>query len=494
MKKSGFRRSLPHTLSLGLLGCALAGCATTLAGQQQPEARPKNQPNILYIISDDLNTALSGYGHPQCMTPNLDRLAAQGVVFERAYSQYPVCGPARASIMTGQYPAAIGSTSNAALGFREHVPNILTFPQYLMDHGYTSARVSKIFHMGVPGEIAAGRSRHDDGSSWNHIVNVKAPELDTPGEKEDLAPILTHPGMDFITIKTEDDDSIHADAIAAREALRFMDQLPEPFFLGVGFVRPHVPLVAPQEYFDMYPWEEMDIPPLMENHNADVPEAALTQLNDVKYGMNEEQKKKALAGYYASITYMDHQVGRLLDGLEEKGLADNTIVVFTSDHGYNMGEHDTWQKLSLWEETTRVPLIISTPQTANSAVAGSRTREVVELIDLYPTFADLTGLPIPDGLAGESLRPMLENPNKAKTANPVAYTITHLGGESIRTERWRYVVWEGSEEIEGGIQLYDHFFDPGEFINLAVREGYEDVLAEMEALLEETRQRAAPLY
>lgn len=489
MKKVRTHWSSRHIAALGLAGSIVAGVATQAA--QPPPAGPADRPNVLFIVSDDLSTALGGYGHPQCRTPNLDRLAARGVVFERAYCQSPVCGPSRASFMTGRHPAAIGSTGYVDVDFRENLPEIQTVSQYLMAHGYTSARVSKIYHMGVPGEIVSGTARFDDAPSWDHAANIQAREHLTTGTMEHLSPGIEHEGVAFINVVTDGDDSILADGLAATRAIKYMEELPEPFFLAVGMVRPHVPFVAPKEYFDMYPWEEMEIPPLATNQNADVPEAALTQANDAKYGMSREQKKKAIAGYYASVTYMDHQVGRLLDSLEAGGLHENTIVVFTSDHGYNLGEHDCWQKLSLWEETTRVPLIIATPQTAASPAAGSRTREIVELIDLYPTFADLAGLPIPEDLPGESLRPMLENPNSARTANPVAYTVTPVEGESIRTERWRYVEWKGGE---GGVELYDHFFDPGEFMNLAAREGYGDIIREMETEMEKARQRAAPMY
>jgi arylsulfatase A-like enzyme len=478
---------------------AAALSLSALASGQPAEAPPHEAapPNVLLIISDDLSTALSGYGHPQCQTPNLDRLAARGVTFTRAYCQYPVCGPSRASILTGHYPSAIGETSGVykaapsdavppAGGFREQFPDLVTMPQFFASHGYATARVSKMFHMGIPGEIITGSSRYEDPASWQTSINIKAPEHRAPGELEDLSPLVTHQGMDFITVKADGGLEVHADAWAARETIRLMGELPQPFFIGVGMVRPHVPLVAPREYFDLYPWEDMILPSVAADDLDDVPQAAQTQTNSVKYGMSEEQQRKALAGYYASITFMDAQVGKLLHEVDRLGIADSTIIVFISDHGYNLGEHTSWQKLSLWEDTTRVPFLLAGP-----GVTVGSSGEIVELIDLFPTLADLAGLPVPSDLPGESLRPIAENPSIARSQNPIAYTITREGGESIRTDKWRYTVWNDGTE---GVELYDHQNDPGEVINLAALEGHEEALAEVKNLLAQTRHRARPLH
>ncbi len=483
-----------------LLGVAAATLGLSALAPGQPADAPTQEaapPNILLIVSDDLTTALSGYGHPQCRTPNLDRLAARGVTFTRAYCQYPVCGPSRASIMTGHYPSAIGETSGMykaapsddvppSGGFREQFPGLVTMPQFFASHGYATARVGKIFHMGIPGEIVAGSSRYEDPASWQSSINIRALEHQVPGELEDLSPLVTHQGMDFVAVKADGGEEAHADPWAAREAIRLLGQLPQPFFIGVGMVRPHVPLVAPREYFDLYPWEDMVLPSVAADDLDDVPRAAQTQTNAVKYGMSEEQQRKALAGYYASITFMDAQVGKILNEVDHLDLGRNTIIVFISDHGYNLGEHTSWQKLSLWEDTTRVPFLLAGP-----GVAAGSSAEIVELVDVYPTLADLAGLPVPGELPGESLRPIAKNPGHARTHNPVAYTITREGGESIRTEGWRYTVWNDGTD---GVELYDHQQDPGETTNLASKEGNEQVLAQMKEILANARQRARPIH
>jgi len=364
------------------------------------------KPNVLFIMSDDLCTALSGYGHPQCKTPNLDRLAARGVRFERAYCNWPVCGPSRASLMTGLYPAALNLKGNNSK-FRKAHPDLITLPQLFKNNGYYSARVSKIYHMGIPGEIIAGTSYSDDPASWDYAVNVKAPEHHSKGKFEDLSPGLNHQGMDFKVVRILD-DSNQADKQTVDHALEILKRCKDkPFFLGVGFVRPHVPLVAPEDLFEKYPAEKMKLPYVPEGDLDDIPKAAQRNANKNKYKMSKEQQHKVLQAYYASVSYMDRQVGRLLEGLKKLGLEDNTVIVFTSDHGYNLGQHTFWQKQSLFEDTVRVPLIIVVPWLDT---AGQRTKEIVELIDVYPTLAELAGLKRPGYLHGRSLKPLLENP------------------------------------------------------------------------------------
>jgi iduronate 2-sulfatase len=495
MKNAISRRIASQSLGMAALGLTMLGCAIShgpALNQGEPE-----RLNVIFIMSDDLSTALSGYGHPQCKTPNLDRLAERGVVFTRAYCQYPVCGPSRSSIMTGHYPTALGETSGMyraapndevppSGGFRDRIPDLVTMPQHFRAHGYNAVRVGKMFHMGIPGEIVNGTSRYEDPASWTSTFNIQAPEHNAPGDKEDLTPLVTHEGMDFVTVQADGGAEIHADAKSADLAIQLMRELPQPFFLGVGMVRPHVPLVAPREYFDRYPWQDMELPFVPEDDLGDVPEAAQTQTNAVKYGMNEEQMRKALAGYYAAITFMDTQVGRILDEVERLGLDDNTVIVFVSDHGYNLGEHTTWQKLSLFEDTTRVPLIIATPWTT-----GGHSSELVELIDLYPTLSDVAGIPVRSDLPGESLRPVLEDPANGRTARSMVYTISREEAESVRTDRYRLNVYKDGLE---GIELYDHDNDPGEFVNLAVQPGHEATVARMYDVLLQARERAAPIY
>jgi arylsulfatase A-like enzyme len=384
--------------------------------------------------------------------------------------------------MTGQYPRAIGIVKNAK-DFRPEHPDIVTLPQFFRNQGYYAARVSKIYHMGIPRDIIAGTSGVDDAESWDEAINVKGPEQYAVGQKEDLSPKVTHKGVDFVKIEAEGDDLVHADGMAAAEAIGLLQKLKDrKFFLALGMVRPHVPLAAPKSYFEPYPPQDMELADVPEGDLDDVPRAAQSQTNAVKYGMNDEQQRKTLSAYYACVSYMDAQVGKVLDELERLGLDDNTVVVFTSDHGYNLGQHTSWQKLSLWEDSVRSPLIISAP-----GAKAKRCDRVVELLDIYPTLVDLCGFDVPAGLAGKSLGPLVADPDTKAWEDKAAYTISTGAGESLRTQRWRYNLWGGGKK---GVELYDHDNDPGEFTNLADDEEYRGVVERLNVAMDKARERA----
>ncbi|MBA4147084.1 MAG: sulfatase [Verrucomicrobia bacterium] len=453
------------------------------------------KPNILFIVSDDLTACLGCYGNKVCKTPHLDRLAREGVLFERAYCQFPVCGPSRASFMSGLYPHTTKMMGNSKdLGaFKVSNPKLADHPsigEFLRQNGYFSARISKIYHMGIPGGIEIGEAGGDDPASWDWTYNVMAPETRSPGKAELLSPKRAHAGSNFGQVIVPDElEATQADILAAQQAVAILENRQsnskQPFFLAVGFIRPHVPLVAPQRLFDLYPVNSIELPVVPEGDLDDVPKPAAAMENIGRYGMNEEQQRKAIAGYYASVSFMDEQVGKLLDALDRLDLRKNTIVIFTSDHGYNLGEHSCWQKLSLFEESTRVPLLISAPGFERSA--GKSAEGIVELIDLYPTIADLIGLKekAPSILQGTSLRPLLEKPDRKDWSKTSAYTVTHQKGESIRTVGWRYSAW-GKE----GEELYDLESDPQEFTNLAPSQAHAEKLAQMRLIMEQTRKRA----
>ena len=366
-------------------------------------------PNVLFLISDDLNTALSGFGHPQCKTPELDKLAKRGLRFENMHCQYPVCGASRASLMSGLYPYTNGTLGNAGT-LRGNMPDVVTMSQLFRNNGYRVGRVSKIYHMGIPPEILDGTALRDDPHSWDEVVNIKAPEQNAPGEKTNWSP-KNKSSQSFTGVVAEGDDLVHADGMAATHAIDFLTRHKEkPFFLACGFVRPHVPLVAPAKYFDLYDREKMVAPVVPENDLDDVPAIIRNyKRNSTSYGVTPELHKGLLEAYYASISYMDAQVGRVLHALEELGLADNTIVVFTSDHGYLLGQHHKFQKQHLFEESTRVPFILSVPWMSRQH--GKATKHITELIDLYPTLAALSGLKPPKDLHGASMLPLLEKPS-----------------------------------------------------------------------------------
>lgn len=443
------------------------------------------KPNVLFLMSDDLNTALSGFGHPQCKTPELDKLAERGMRFENMHCQYPVCGASRASLMSGLYPYANGTLGNAGT-LRGNMPDVVTMSQLFRKNGYRVGRVSKIYHMGIPPEILAGTATRDDPHSWDEVVNIKAPEQNAPGKKTNWSP-KNKSSQSFTGVVAEGDDLAHADGMAASHAIDFLKRNKDkPFFLACGFVRPHVPLVAPAKYFDRYDRDAMIAPVVAEDDLEDVPEIIRNyKRNSTSYGVTPELHKGLLEAYYASISYMDAQVGRILDALEELGLAENTIVVFTSDHGYLLGEHHKFQKQHLFEEATRVPFIVSVPWINKQH--GQATKHITELLDLYPTLADLSGLKPPKNLHGSSLVPLLKNPSTDTWTKELAFTISRNGGESIRTQNWRFTHWGFGS---GGMELYDLRKDPGEFTNLANDPKYKKSLKKLKAQLESKRKEA----
>lgn len=435
------------------------------------QGRPKY--NVLFVAADDLNNDLGCYGNTYVKSPNIDRLAKQGVRFDRAYNQFPLCSPSRTSLLTGLRPD-VTRVYDLKVHFREVHPDIVTLPQMFKNNGYYSARVGKIFHYGVPGQI--GTSGLDDPESWHHFVNPKGRDKDEEAKVINLSP-KRGLGSALSWHEADGTDEEQTDGMVVTEAIRLMEQKKdEPFFLAVGFFRPHTPYVAPKKYFGLYPPETIPLAKELENDFDDIPEAALFT-NPLHWGLDDEKRRKVQSAYYATISFMDGQVGRLLDALERLGLSENTIIVFWSDHGYNVGQHGQWMKQSLFENSARVPFIISVPK----GLKGKASGRTVELLDIYPTLAELCGLKAPDQLQGQSLVPLLENP-QAKWNKP-AYTQVRRGsffGRSVRTERWRYNEWGDGEK---GKELYDHDKDPDEFYNLAGKPGYAKVEKEMAALL-----------
>lgn len=444
------------------------------------------QMNVLFIISDDLTTtAVSSYENKVCQTPNIDKLASEGVRYSRAYCQYPVCGPSRASFMSGYYPSA--TTTYGYVSGRKNIgPDRKTWSQVFKENGYYTARVSKIFHMGVPIDIEKGSAGKDDEASWMERYNSQGPEWKAPGEGELVQgnPDGTLPikGGNVMTIvKADGDDLVHSDGKTAEKACELIRvHRGEPFFLAVGFVRPHVPFVAPRDYFQPYPFDKIVLPEKVDGDWDDIPERGINYVTSVNGQMNEEQEKKAVAAYYASVAYLDAQVGKVLHTLEEEGLEDNTIVIFTSDHGFHLGEHRFWMKVSLHEESARVPLIIKVPG-KQPAVCTT----FVELIDLYPTVAELAGLAVSPHLQGKSLVKTLDDPQHA--VRDMAFSVSQ-GGKTflLRDERWAYIQY--NEDASAGIELFDMNNDPQQFTNLALDTDYATVVDEFRMKLEEKLQ------
>jgi len=436
-------------------------------------AEPAKKHNVLFIASDDLNTDIHCYGDPQVKTPNIDRISRQGVRFDRAYNQYPLSGPSRASLMTGYRPDKTG-VYDLKMNFRENLPSAKTIAQLFRENGYFSGRVGKIFHYGVPGEI--GTDGMDDSMSWTQRFNP----IGIDKTEEHLITNYTPKrglGSSLSFRATDGTDNEHTDAITANVAIQMMRQHKDKsFFLAVGFFRPHCPYIAPKKYFDMYPPDQLLLPEEREDDWANKPDVAKFT-DPLHWGLSESHRREVLQAYYASISFMDAQVGKLLDALEELGLKENTIIVFWSDHGYHVGQHGQWMKQSLFEHVARTPLLISVPGITD----GTPSSRVVELVDIYPTLAELCELPVPPDLDGKSLVPLLKNPGM--NWNYPAFTQVlrnrekvKIEGRSIRNERYRYTEWD--KGIYGS-ELYDYDTDPLEFTNLVNDKKYRKIVNEM---------------
>ena len=441
-----------------------------LAAILSPKAAPAQKiKNVLFIISDDLKASVLGcYGDPYCKTPNIDKLAARGMVFERAYCQGTSCGPSRQSLMFSRYQGR----ENVNLG------------EHFRTNGWYTARVGKIYHMRVPGNIIAGTNGEDVASSWTERFNAPGLEAHTPGDYaclnlNDFRDTLENRESTkmqhrvFVTVQYDGDGSDQPDHKAASKAIELLDKhQDEPFFLAVGFVRPHYPMVAPRQYFEPYPWEKLPLPEAREGDLQDIPKlgqpGTISSRNGI--GRYPDNQKRMWAGYYASVQFMDEQVGRVVDQLNRLGLRESTAIVFTSDHGYHLGEHGFWQKSNLHEEVLRVPLVMSVP-----GYAPGRSRSIAELVDIYPTLSELADLNIPDAVQGDSLVPVLKDP----TASVKEGALSFNKGHSFRMADWHYMRYS-----DGSKELYDMNADPKEFTNLADASDHQASLRRIDEALE----------
>ena len=418
----------------------------------------EGQYNVLFIMVDDLRPLLGCYGHQEMHTPNIDKLAQRGTVFNRAYCQFPVCNPSRASILTGLRPDTIG-VRDLYTHYRDTVPHVVTLPQYFLTCGYHTRSIDKILHgsfvdnlsWSVPAWQPNSNTFHDD-SSWNSL-NVS-------------------------------DDALR-DGKVAKQTMDVLEEVRDKqFFLSVGFYKPHLPFNVPTRYYDLYD------SPIIEN----VPDVFIYPLHEmVVYSdmpseggkLSKEKTLELIRGYAAATSFMDAQVGRVLDHLDELELTDKTVIVFVSDHGFHLGEHGAFGKRTPFEVSVRSPLIVSHPRQIHT---GVKTEAIVELVDIFPTLCDLCQLPIPDGLEGISMGPVIEKPTNAwKTA---AFSQVDIAF-SIHTEQYRY-----TETIIGsqvfGKGLYDHYVDPDENINLANLPENAEIVASLRQRLRAGWQEALP--
>jgi arylsulfatase A-like enzyme len=420
-------------------------------------SRPK--PNILFLVADDLNDWLGVLnGHPQVLTPCIDALARRGVTFRQAYCQAPMCNPSRVSLLTGLRPTTSAVYDLGDL-WREALPDAVTLPQHFLRRGYNVLGGGKVFHGNM-----------NEAASWQAYYNF---EGFLYPEKTPANGIPNSLPFDWSPIDVPDEWT--ADTKLALWAAEFLKRRHDrPFFLACGFCSPHLPWYAPRRYFDKFPPGATLLPPFLENDLDDVPKSAcspgaMRQHDNV---MSTGQWKNAVAAYLANINYLDTNVGRVLRALQEGPHYDSTIIVLWSDNGFHLGEKRHWRKFTLWERSCRVPLIVVAPGVTRANQFCDRT---VELLDLYPTLLELSGLPAKAGLEGASLAPLLRNP-AAPRSRPA---ITSNGHDqiSIRTARWRY------SRLPDGEELYDHDADPNEWYNLAGRRQYRELKQKLASLL-----------
>lgn len=425
-----------------------------------------SRPNVMLIFVDDLNDWGGFGGHPNILTPNIDRLARQGVRFTRAYANAPACNPSRASILTGILPSTSGVYWNKQ-PWRPAMPDAITLPEYFSAQGYRTTGIGKIFHL-----------PYNDLNAWDEFIPfVRSPEPESRpvnGKKD---------SFDWMPMAMGDEDM--ADFKTAQSAIDYLDQtFDKPFFLAVGLYKPHLPWYVPEKYFAMYPPESVTLPLHRDNDLDDVPlqgQLIARDRGDHEFVVKRGLWKDAIRAYSASITFVDGQVGRLLDALEKSPHRDNTIVVLLSDHGWHLGEKEAWRKFTLWEESTRVPFIIRLP----SSSTGSICERTVSLVDLYPTLLELCGLPQHHRLEGRSLVPLIKVPT-SEWKYP-ALTTQGMGNHAVRSERWRYIQYfDGTEE------LYDHSTDPNEWHNLANKPEYHQIKTELASWLPKTNAANAP--
>lgn len=448
-----------------------------------------NQPNVLFLIADDFRTELGCYGSKLAKTPNLDKLAGQGVRFDRAYCQYPLCNPSRASMLTGRHPGRTGVLGNRT-DFRELHPDWVTLPQLFKQNGYVSLRTGKIFHGGIDDAISwteGGDARRDLPEGDETERRAGRQNLTSQVNTNDNRPARAQGSDRWIVL--EGDGESHGDYKVADRAIKYLrENKDKPFFLAVGFVKPHSPPTAPKKFYDLWDVEKISLPVDFAPRPTvpeGFPKAAIRQRNaDLFIGRDasEQEAREMTRAYLASSAWMDWNVGRVLAELDQQGLRENTIIVFWGDHGYQLGEKGKWSKAgSLFEQGDRTPFIVVDPR---SKANGQVCARVVQNVDFYPTLAELCGLPVGKELEGRSLVPLLKNP-KAEWNHP-AFTVWSEDGKTyhgvaVRNERWRYA--EFGPDGKNGAMLFDTQADPHELKNLAEIPKFAEVRKELSALL-----------
>ncbi len=465
---------------LAALFCQLASILF-LTGCSLIKDEVSQKPNVLFIVVDDMRPELGCYGNSTVISPNMDRIAEHGLLFERAYCQFPVCGPSRCSVLSGLYPTRTRYPSNFAL-LDEQTPDIVSLPEYFKKHGYYTISNGKVFH--DHGNVIDGID------AWSEIPWEAQPgywvwledenrQYTYPGHKRSIE-YKRNPGPSWEAADVPDD--AYPTGLLTNKTISDLHRLKDmnkPFFLAVGYRKPHLPVNAPKKYWDLYDKKQFK---LADNFNKlfNLPKEAITKSPELRRyrdipdngPISEQTWLTLLHGYYACISYNDAQIGRLLHELEKEGLESNTIIILWGDHGYQLTEHGMWSKRNTLHVSINAPLIISIPGKTN----GTKTKKLVEFIDLYPSLAELAGLPLPGHLQGKSFVPLIENPDMEwKEA-----AFTRCGkAETIITEKYVYTEWQNDEKEIYQRMLFNRFEDKQENNNLAYSSEYQETIAEL---------------
>lgn len=481
----------------------------TCAPWAKVAADNEGKRNVLFIAVDDLKPTIGCYGDRWARTPNLDRLAAKGTIFERAYCMQAVCSPSRNAVLTGLRPQTL-RIHDLGTNFRKSVPDVVTLPQLFKEKGWKTEAMGKIFHV--------GHGNHDDDISWSvphwqaKTVGYALPENRAKRSREE-ALFENEPTRKAAKLprgapveSADVSDNAYPDGKIADEAIRRLQMAKrnsgQPFFLAVGFLKPHLPFCAPQRYWDMHdpaklPMPSQSTPPDGAPDFAPSGWGELRQYAGIpKMGpLDDRETRRLIHGYYAAVSYMDAQLGRVLDELDRLDLAKDTIIVLWGDHGWHLGDHGMWCKHTNYEQATRAPLLVSDPRKKS----GRRSHAIVEFVDIYPTLCELAGIAQPAHLQGKSLAPLLDSEDSAEM-HAVAFQIYPRGsrehgpllGQAARTDRWRYVEWQTADGKVAARELYDLRSDPLETRNLADRPEQAVVVAEHSRLIADQLEKPHP--
>lgn len=462
------QRNRRSFLKYSLGGISAAVLSPALLGESA-EGNPGKKPrNVLFIIVEDIKNIMGCYGNLLVKTPHLDRLAQRGVIFDRAYCQYPVCNPSRSSFLTGLRPDTTQILDNVKT-WDTHVKNHPTLPKLFKDNGYHTVGLGKIFH---------GTAEHDDPQAWDVNLDFGQTELGRRGEGRNMTDGKIA-WCNWLAAEGADDDQPDGQ-IAAKAVEILKEQHHQPFFMAVGFHKPHDPFHAPKKYFDMYPLDELMPPLVPENRTPKEDYMIGSSWHLAMKDFSLRDQREFLRSYYACTSFTDAQIGKVMDELDRQNLWKNTVVIFAGDHGYNLGEYEWWNKAVLMEDSARIPMIAVVE---GGTKGHTRCDRFVEMVDLYPTFADLCGLKTSKNLEGISFRTLLSDPDQQW--KKAAYTQVQRGdiaGKSVRTKRWRYNEWVRNGTILSR-ELFDHASDPHEYRNLAGMEDFEGTCKELSRLL-----------